>query len=227
MSLNLKSKRSGVALLTFLLALATTLSLATNAMAKPEAKKKETAAPAATYKVSPESSTVNWTGKKVLVDSAHRGTIAVKTGEVEIKDNMISKGQFDLDMNSISNVDLAASPTDKGKLEGHLKSPDFFDVQKFPTASFKITSTKALPTPKPGEATHEITGDLTIKGKTNSVSFPAVVSVADGKAEATANLKIDRTKWDVRYGSDKFFKGLGDKVIANDIDFNLKIVAKK
>ena len=208
------------------------LSLALCATASAKSKKADAAAaPAAgaaqSWKASPDASEVKWTGKKVLVESAHTGNIKVKSGEIELKDNNIAKANFELDMNSISNTDLAASPSDKGKLEGHLKSADFFDVAKYPTATFKVTSAKVLPTPKAGEATHEVTGDLTLKGKTAPITFPATVSMVDGKAQATANLKIDRTKWDVKYGSDKFFKGLGDKVIANDIDLSVKIVATK
>lgn len=205
------------------------LGLGFSAQAKKEFKKEAPAMAAAAMKIDAAASEVTWTGKKVLIDSAHTGTITIKSGNVMIANNNITGGQFELDMTSINNKDLAASPSDKGKLEGHLKSADFFDVQKFPTASFKVSSSKVLPASTTANApTHEVTGDLTIKGKTLPVTFPVTVkSTADGKTEATAAFKIDRTKWDVRYGSDKFFKGLGDKVIANDIDFTLKLVATK
>lgn len=206
------------------------LSAALAVSAKKETKPAAAAAPGAatTLKVDPAASEVAWTGKKVLVDSAHHGTIAIQSGTINFAAKNITGGEIVIDMNSINNKDLAASPSDKGKLEGHLKSPDFFDVQKYPTATFKITSAKALPSPKPGEATHEVTGDFTLKGKTHPVTVPLTITMpSEEKAEATGTLKIDRTKWDVRYASDKFFKGLGDKVIANDIDVSLKIVATK
>jgi polyisoprenoid-binding protein YceI len=208
------------------------LGLAFSANAKTDAKKKAApAAPAASatvLKIDPAQSEVGWTGKKVLVESAHSGIIAVKSGEVTIVDKNLTGGMIEIDMNTINNKDLAGSPSDKGKLEGHLKSADFFDVQKFPTATFKITSSKILPAAKAGDPTHEVTGDFTMKGKTNPVTIPMVVKIgADGKTEATGQLKVDRTKWDVRYASDKFFKGLGDKVIANDIDLSLKLVSTK
>lgn len=209
------------------------LGLALSAQAKKDPKNAPASAAAAagaatTLKVDPAQSEVAWTGKKVLVESAHNGTVAIKSGSINVADKNITGGEIVIDMNTINNRDLAASPSDKGKLEGHLKSPDFFDVAKFPTATFKITGAKALPTPKAGEPTHEVTGDFTMKGKTHPVTFPLVVTLGDdGKAEATGSLKIDRSKWDVRYASDKFFKGLGDKVIANDIDLSLKIVAAK
>ncbi|MBX3019364.1 MAG: YceI family protein [Bdellovibrionaceae bacterium] len=215
------------------LVLAFTGSLALTAQAKKDPKAAPSSAAAAagaatTLKVDTAASEVGWTGKKVLVESAHNGTVAIKSGTINVADKNITGGEIVIDMNSINNKDLAASPGDKGKLEGHLKSPDFFDVAKFPTATFKITSAKTLTAPKAGEATHELTGDFTLKGKTHPVTFPIVATLgADGKAEATGTLKIDRSKWDVRYASDKFFKGLGDKVIANDIDLSLKIVATK
>lgn len=178
-----------------------------------------------TMKIDTAKSQVNWTGRKVLVDSKHYGTVKIKSGEVTVEKGAITAGQFEIDMASIEAVDMQGKPK-KGDLEGHLKSADFFEVAKYPTSTFKVTSVKALKATGQGP-THEITGDLTMKGKTQSVTFPARVAMKGKTAEATADFKIDRTQWDVRYASDKFFKGLGDKVIANDIELKLNLIATK
>jgi polyisoprenoid-binding protein YceI len=169
------------------------------------------------------SSVLNWTGKKVT--GAHNGTIKLKSGQAVLSGNALVGGNFEVDMTSLQNDDID-NPGSKEKLVGHLKSDDFFSVEKFPTALFKITSVKALTPEKPGQPTHEITGDLTIKGITHPVTFPAVVSIKDGKAEATGSVVVDRTKWDVRYGSGKFFDNLGDKVIYDDFTVDLHLVGK-
>ncbi len=187
---------------------------------------KKAAAPAkpTTLKLNTSTSEIGWTGRKVLINDAHNGNMKLKSGEVMLTNNQITGGQFEIDMTSINNLDMEGKPK-KADLEGHLKSPDFFDVQKFPTAQFKISTVK--PVTGVAGATHEITGDLTLKGVTKPVTFPAQITMKDGMAEAVATLKIDRTVWGVKYASDKFFKNLGDKVIANEIDLNLKLVANQ
>jgi polyisoprenoid-binding protein YceI len=97
----------------------------------------------------------------------------------------------------------------KGKLEGHLKSDDFFGVEKYPTATLVFTDVKTS-----GKNAYDVTGDLTIKGKTNPVSFK--ISIYGSKA--TASIKVDRTKYDVKYGSASFFDGLKDKAIYDEFD---------
>ncbi|MBX3040620.1 MAG: YceI family protein [Bdellovibrionaceae bacterium] len=202
-----------------------TLGLALPAHAKKETKK--AAAPVSTaLKLDTAKSQIDWVGKKVLVDSKHMGNLKLKSGEVTFDKGQLTAGQFVIDMTTINSTDMEGKPK-KADLEGHLKNADFFDVAKYPTATFKITSVKPLPNPAAGQPTHEVTGDLTLKDKTNAITFPAQVTSKEGVTEALANLKIDRTLWDVRYASDKFFKGLGDKVIANDIDLTLKLVATK
>jgi len=104
----------------------------------------------------------------------------------------------------------------------HLKSPDFFDVEKFPIAAFAMTKV-ALAN---GENIN-VTGNLTIKGITHEITFPAKMEVKGGIVNANGKLTIDRAKWDVRYGSGKFFDNLANDAISDDIEFNIKIVAKK
>ena len=152
-----------------------------------------------------ESSKVVWKGYKVT--GSHEGFIAIKSGQLTFNDGTLTGGDFVIDMSSISNTDLEGEY--KGKLEGHLKSDDFFGVEKFPTASLVFTQVKSV-----SKNSYEVIGDITIKGKTESISFD--LSVYGNKANAS--LKIDRSKFDVRYGSTSFFDGLKDKAIYDEFD---------
>ena len=155
--------------------------------------------------VKPEESTVTWKGYKVT--GSHEGTVQLQSGNLEFDGDQLTGGEFVVDMSTLISTDLTGEY--KGKLEGHLKSDDFFGVENFPTASLKITDVKAN-----GKNSYEVTGDLTVKGKTNPVTFD--MSVYGNKA--TANVKIDRTKYDIRYGSGSFFDDLGDKTIYDEFD---------
>ena len=152
-----------------------------------------------------EKSKVVWKGYKVT--GSHEGTIAIKSGNLNFNEDKLIGGTFTIDMATIINTDLEGEY--KGKLEGHLKSDDFFGVEKFPTATLIFTKVKAT-----GKNSYEVTGDLTIKGKTNPVTFD--VSIYGNKANAS--LKIDRSKFDVKYGSTSFFEGLKDKAIYDEFD---------
>ena len=146
--------------------------------------------------VNTESSTVEWLGKKI--GGQHNGNILLKSGSLELKDGNILKGNFVVDMTSITNADLKAESYNQ-KLVGHLKSDDFFGVEKYPTASFVITASSKFTN---GKAT--ITGNLTIKGKTESITFETVKAGNN----YTSKIEIDRSKFDVRYGSKSFFKNV-------------------
>ena len=152
-----------------------------------------------------ENSKVVWKGYKVT--GSHQGVIAIKSGQLTFNEDKLTGGDFIIDMSTITNTDLEGEY--KGKLEGHLKSDDFFGIEKFPTASLIFKKVKST-----GKNSYEVTGDLTIKGKTGSVTFD--VSIYGNKANAS--LKIDRTKFDVRYGSTSFFDGLKDKAIYDEFD---------
>lgn len=134
----------------------------------------------------------------------HEGIFKVQEGKLLVKDNALTGGSFLIDMNSLNNLDLTDAEY-KAKLEGHLKSPDFFDVAKFPTAKFEITgvenfvadsSSKDLVTK---DATHLIKGNLTLKDSTKNISFPAKITASTGKLIAAANFNIDRTEWGMNY----------------------------
>ena len=152
-----------------------------------------------------ESSKVVWKGYKVT--GSHQGTIAIKSGFLDFKESKLVGGEVTINMTTISTTDLEGEY--KNKLDGHLKSDDFFGVEKFPTATLIFTKVKSN-----GKNSYNVTGDITIKGKTESVTFN--VSIYGNKA--SVSLKIDRTKFDVRYGSTSFFDGLKDKAIYDDFD---------
>lgn len=168
-------------------------------------------------KVNVEESTVAWVGKKVT--GQHNGTINLTGGRLEMDDNgNLTGGIFTIDMTSLVSLDLTGGT--KEKLEGHLKSDDFFGVEKYPTSTFVIT--KAVPQ---GPGKYKIVGNLTIKSTTQEIQFPANVEVKDGKVTATADITIDRSKYDVRYGSGSFFDDLGDKTIYDNFDLSVSLVA--
>lgn len=152
-----------------------------------------------------ENSQVVWKGYKVT--GSHEGTILLKSGSLSFEKNVLIGGEFEIDMTTINTTDLDGEY--KGKLEGHLKSDDFFGVENFPSATLVFTSVA----PK-GENLYNVTGDLTIKGKTNPITFE--ISIIGNKA--TASLKIDRTKYDIKYGSASFFDDLKDKAIYDEFD---------
>ena len=155
--------------------------------------------------VNVESSTVTWKAYKVT--GSHTGTVDLTSGALEFDNGTLTGGNFEVDMTSLVSTDLEGEY--KGKLEGHLKSDDFFSVANHPKASIVFTSVTAN-----GKNSYEVTGDLTIKGITKAITFD--LSVYGSKA--TANLKVDRAQYDVRYGSGSFFENLGDKTIYDEFD---------
>ncbi|MBK6265293.1 YceI family protein [Marivirga sp. S37H4] len=167
-------------------------------------------------KVDTKTSEIAWVGKKVT--GQHNGTVAIKGGALEVENGVIKGGEFTIDMTTINVLDLEGEY--KGKLEGHLRSDDFFSVEKHPTATFKITSVNES---EQKDATHFISGDLTIKGITNKITFPANVTLNGDKVNAKATFALDRTKWNVRYGSGSFFDGLGDKMIYDDFELSVNL----
>ena len=175
-----------------------------------------TAVFAKTQKVDVIKSVVNWTGKKVT--GQHHGTIGIKEGNLEVNDGNITAGKIVMDMNSIANVDLTDAESN-GKLMGHLKSDDFFSVATYPTSELVITKVES------NGNSHNLTGNLTIKGITNPVTFPATSSKDGNNTVYKGTLAVDRSKYNVRYGSKSFFDDLGDKVINDEftLDFNLVV----
>lgn len=161
-------------------------------------------------KIDVAKSKINWVGKKVT--GQHEGTINFKEGTLVFKGADLKGGKFTVDMPSLNTTDLSGEY--QGKLNGHLKADDFFGTDKFPTSTlaFKKIANK-------GNGVYTVTADLTIKEKTNPVTFDITVK---GNT-ATANLVVDRTKYDIKYGSGSFFENLGDKTIADNFDLTVSL----
>lgn len=164
----------------------------------------------------PAASSIEWHAEKIT--GSHSGTISLKEGSVTLENNQLTGGSFVIDMTTILVTDIDGSG--KAKLEGHLNSKDFFNTDEFGESRFEITSVNETNPTAEGFNT-EITGKLTIKGISGEVKFPAKIEVEDGKFAAYGEMTIDRTKFDIRYGSASFFDNLGDRAIYDD--FTLKI----
>lgn len=162
--------------------------------------------------VDTKNSEVIWRGYKVLGE--HHGNITLNKGVLNIEGNNIVGGEFEMDMTSIENSDLSGGSN--AKLVGHLKSEDFFDVENHKTATLEIT--KAT---RKSKGEYRISGNLTIKGITHPVIFNTTMEVVDNSTKANATIRVDRTMYDIKYRSGKFFEDLGDKMI-ND-NFQLEV----
>jgi polyisoprenoid-binding protein YceI len=163
-------------------------------------------------------SSVEWIGKKVT--GQHAGGITIKEGTLNLHDGHLSGGIIVIDMTTITCTDL--KPEEGGKkLVGHLTSPDFFDAKNHNTATLAITEVKVIEGKK-----HMISGNLTIKGITKPITFSTTIEMKDGKLGAYAEMNIDRTLYDIKYGSGKFFDSLGDKAISDEFTIKFKIAAE-
>lgn len=166
------------------------------------------------FKANASKSELKWTGKKVTGE--HWGYVNLKDGKLALKNNKITSGEFTIDMTSLINKDLTDESWNQ-KLIGHLKSDDFFSVEKFPSVKLVITESSVFSN---NEAT--VNGKLTIKGITHPIAFKAK---KDGNV-FTSTITVDRTKYDIRYGSGKFFDSLGDNMIYDDFILDVKLVVE-
>jgi polyisoprenoid-binding protein YceI len=170
-------------------------------------------------------SKVSWLGKKPTGE--HNGYVKLTGGEVIVDKNELTGGSFTIDFNSIVNLDLKDEGMNN-RLVGHLKSADFFDVAKYPTARFAITKVTKVSGPAAGasKATHRIEGDLTMKGITKKISFDASINLLNGKLVAsTPTFTIDRTQWSVNYQSKSIFAELKDQFIYDDMTLSVELVS--
>lgn len=188
------------------------------------AKANASAAAMETLKIDPNASSIEWLGKKVLGE--HNGEVQFKSGEIMVDNGVITGGNFVVDMTTIKNHDIEDADT-RAKLVGHLKSDDFFGVDKHPIATFTIEHAKPIEKATGDQPNYRIYGTMHIKGKKNKMGFPARVVMNGNTMTATATMDIDRTKYDVRYGSGSFFDNVGNVLIEDDFTLDLKIVAKK
>ena len=189
----------------------------------------------AAYTVNTNESKIEWIGTKV--SGYHEGEINLKGGQLMVNENNLVGGNFVIDMPTIAVTGPEGVDEESNqKLLGHLKSADFFEVEKHPEATFEITSVTpftgtvqdstdarqaSISEYKVTDPTHTISGNLTIKGITKNVTFPAKVSVTDNSVDALAKFNVDRTQWNVVY------PGKTDDLIRNDIHFGIKVKATK
>jgi polyisoprenoid-binding protein YceI len=179
---------------------------------------------AKTFTIDQSGSKVAWIAKKVTGE--HNGTVAIKSGELKVENGVVSAGKFVLDMNTITVLDMPAEDEYNVKLTGHLKSADFFSVETAPESTFEIASVETIAGAAAGQPNCNVKGNLTIKGITKAITFPATIQVDETGVNAQAKFDIDRTEWDIKYGSGKFFQGLGDKMINDAFTVDFSIVAK-
>lgn len=176
-------------------------------------------ASAQTFTVDTKSSSIKWLAGKI--GGSHNGTINLASGNLVFDGKNLKSGTFGIDMTSIAISDL--SGTSNQNLLRHLKNDDFFSVDKFPASTFQVT--KVTPA---GTGKVNITGNLTIKGITNTLTFPATISRNNNTVSAIATgIKVDRTKFDIKYRSKSFFGDVGDKAIDDEFELSINLVAKK
>ena len=211
----------------------TVLTLATMAIAftscKDKAKEVETTEAEATaettnvstkYKVDTESSTIMWTGYKPT--GKHNGSIAIESGVMTMNNDALESGTFLINMKSITVMDIPVEDEGHAKLTGHLKSPDFFDVEKFPSSAFEITGIETV------DGKTMLSGNLKMKDASNNITIPVTVNQnGDTLAITSETFTIDRSKWNVKYGSKSFFDNLKDKYINDDIELKINVTANK
>lgn len=175
------------------------------------------------YQVDTDNSRIEWKGFKVFKsdNTSHFGIIKFSGGEVTVKDGKLESGFFNADMNTLENVDLKDAPEEKAKLENHLKNADFFEISKYPTATFEITKTE--PASDSGDYNTILEGNLTIKGIAKPVQFLANVSVKDNIVTiATQPTEINREDFGV-----KFQAPVQNGIIKNEVELQVLIKAQK
>jgi polyisoprenoid-binding protein YceI len=175
---------------------------------------------ALTYTANTDKSMIEWKGFKPT--GSHTGTIAITEGSVNVNAGAIESGSFAIDMNSIVVTDIPAEDEGNGKLVGHLKNSDFFDVETYPSAKFEVTAIETI------EGKTILSGNLTLKDATNNISFPVATQMNGDLMTLTSDtFTIDRSKWNIKHGSKSFFDNLGDKFINDDMELKVTLVASK
>jgi len=173
----------------------------------------------ATLKINKSESTVTWKAKKVTGE--HFGKVPLNDSNLDYTNGRITGGSFEIDMTALTVEDITDATSNK-RLTDHLKSDDFFSVANHGKSSFKITEAKTS-----NGKDYEIKGNLTIKGMTQPVSFPAKVETVGNKVIATAKIIFDRTKYDIKYRSGNYFENLADRLIYDDVELDVKLVAEQ
>ena len=175
------------------------------------------------YVVDADQSVIEWTGRKP--NGQHHGTVMLSKGQITLEQGTIG-GAFEIDMGSIKNIDLEGDPLQPVLIQ-HLASDDFFFVKVFPKATFTISSARLVEHPTMSSPNFEVRGDLKMRGVDAGISFPATANrLDDGGVGIEAHFDIDRTRWNVIYGSSRFFEHLGMHLVYDLISIQLRIVAR-
>jgi rhodanese-related sulfurtransferase/polyisoprenoid-binding protein YceI len=176
-----------------------------------------------THEVDIENSLIQWTGRNP--NTRHFGTLKLSGGKITAENGRVT-GSFDIDMRSIKSLSLAGDEL-QPVLESHLESDDFFLVHLFPVAKYTIASATRMDEPTATAPNYRVDGELSLRGVSRALGFPATVnSLPDGQFTAQAHFDLDRTRWDIIYGSNRFFERLGMHVVFDQITIELKIVTK-
>lgn len=180
----------------------------------------ETTAVSTKYKVDTGNSTIMWKGFKPT--GTHTGTIAIENGVFTMNGDAIESGTFLIDMSSITVTDIPVEDEGNAKLTGHLKSDDFFHVEEYPSSAFEVTAFEM----KDGQAM--LSGNLKMKDATNNITIPVTVNENGNTVTIVSDkFSIDRSKWNIKYGSKSFFDDLGDKFINDDMELQITVSANK
>lgn len=171
-------------------------------------------------KVSVEDTKISWEGKK-RIGSGHHGSLKAKSGTLQVENGSLVGGEVVIDMKSLKNEDLTDEGMNK-KLVGHLHSDDFFSTDKHGTATLKINKVQ-----HEKEDNYKISGDLTIKGIKKPIAFPAKIHGGSDMVHSTGTMTVDRTAYQIKYNSLKFFSAIGDKAIEDNFTVTFEILAKK
>lgn len=174
------------------------------------------------YNVDTEKSMIEWKGFKPT--GSHNGMITINAGKLNVDKGSINSGKFVIDMKTILVSDIPVEDEDHAKLTGHLMSDDFFGVESHPNALFEVTAMEST------DGKTMLSGNLTIKETTNNISFPVTTTFNEGEDTMTLTSEtftIDRSKWNIKYGSKSFFDNLGDKFINDDMELKVTLTASK
>lgn len=169
------------------------------------------------FMINTKESFLTWKGSNMNGLNTQTGYVYISKGELMIENRQLIGGTVEIDMNTIQDKNHGSD----NKLVNHLKDGDFFNVRKFPFSTISITRVAPV-----NGGNKKVTANLTIKGITHPVTFPIKMEVMDGTIKVNAKLVIDRTKWDVRYKSAKFYDNLANQTMSDSIEFHIKIVAK-
>ncbi len=197
----------------------TIAGLGLSAIAKNPAKK----AIGETYKMDIAASTFNWHATKVTGE--HKGLVKYSSGTIKLSGSNLAGSEIIMDMTTIDDLDMTGEYHDK--LVGHLKSEDFFSVEKNKTATLKVKSSTAIAGAASGTNNYYVVADLSIKGITKEIKFPAMLTVEKGQITVLADFDINRTLYDIKYGSKTFFENIGDKAISDNFNVKVRVIANK